>query len=250
MRQPCEAAQCLSHVLASTVEQAMNRKMASPLFSSSSSSLSSFDGASAIAEQLTHLNLLEECSVEITIGLPISKPCELYLVSKTSSLFTPQKTEESQPCSQSTIELVLRLSQLVDKAAGCFLSAKQYEIVPPLCHWLLPLLSAAGQHEQLAKIHSNIRDAHAFIGDLSVRFSLVFLCFTILLKTESTFILLIAVKRSCRTSHFILLKNKCKACQSVSFICNSCLKMRYCEYDWYRFRQRIFLGDYKPIECV
>uniref|UniRef100_A0A0X3PF35 Dedicator of cytokinesis protein 6 n=1 Tax=Schistocephalus solidus TaxID=70667 RepID=A0A0X3PF35_SCHSO len=151
LNQPAEAAQCLLHILASVVEQLVNRNLwpqSIPI-----------GGASTIADQVMSANLLEECSVEAAVGLPTVPPCSrFFLRSSMSGLDGDERAWDSQ---QSLFVLIGQLHELVEKAVDCLMAADQFEIVTLLCHWLMPILASLGQHERLSKIHELVGTTHS-----------------------------------------------------------------------------------------
>ncbi|KAL7062938.1 hypothetical protein AAHC03_0757 [Spirometra sp. Aus1] len=151
LNQPAEAAQCLLHILASVVEQLVNRNIW-PQFLQTG-------GASTIADQVLSVNLLEECSVEAAVGLPTMPPCSRFLLR--TSLRSREREERAPDSQQSLTGLIGQLHELVEKAVDCLIAADQFEIVTLLCHWLMPILASLGQHERLSKIHELVRATHS-----------------------------------------------------------------------------------------
>ncbi len=109
------------------MEQIVNRKSA-PILASFN------EGAASLSHNLKTTNLLEECSVEVAAGLPISLPA--------SRFFKPSgKSPTGEDVQRdNAVVIVSQLCDLVETAAGCFAAADQHELVPPLCDWLLPIL--------------------------------------------------------------------------------------------------------------
>nr|VZI45604.1 unnamed protein product [Spirometra erinaceieuropaei] len=151
LNQPAEAAQCLLHILASVVEQLVNRNIW-PQFLQTG-------GASTIADQVMSVNLLEECSVEAAVGLPTVPPCSRFLLR--TSLGSREREERAPDSQQSLTGLIGQLHELVEKAVDCLIAADQFEIVTLLCHWLMPILASMGQHERLSKIHELVSATHS-----------------------------------------------------------------------------------------
>ncbi|KAL5112355.1 hypothetical protein TcWFU_006619 [Taenia crassiceps] len=143
-KQPAEAAQALLHTLAIDVEQMVSRKSSS-LFTVLS------EGADFMARQLGSPNLLEESALELAVGLPASASLPL-----TAECF-PQKT-----CATVVVK---RFYELIERIAKCFHAADQFEVIPSLCYWILPILYSTGEQECLHQVHELIRTSNIAVNE-------------------------------------------------------------------------------------
>ncbi|VDD79508.1 unnamed protein product [Mesocestoides corti] len=151
--QPAEAAQSIVHALAVDVEQLVSRECDQTFASSN-------EGADSLARQLMNSNLLEESSLEVAVCLPACLPASRFLFS------TGSRSSDESRQTKAMGTPVKRLCCIIEKAVECFYRAEQYEQVPPLCQWLLPVFYSSGELESLARLHGIIRDSYAFINDL------------------------------------------------------------------------------------
>ncbi|VDM18675.1 unnamed protein product [Hydatigera taeniaeformis] len=139
-KQPAEAAQALLHTLAIDVEQMVSRKSSS-LFTVLS------EGADLMARQLGSPNLLEESALELAVGLPATIPLPL----------TAERPLERTSASV----VVKRFYGLIEIIAKCLHEANQFEQIPLICYWVLPILYSSGEQEYLHQVHKLIRTSHA-----------------------------------------------------------------------------------------
>ena len=145
--QPAEAAQSLLHVLVIDVEQIVSRKN-SPIFTTLS------EGADSMARQLMTTNLLEESALELAVGLP---PASLPIL-------TSESAQQKVPASVA----VKRIYLMIERIAKCLRAADQAELIPPLCHWILPAMYSTGEAECLAQVNDILRDSHGAINEAAV----------------------------------------------------------------------------------
>ena len=145
--QPAEAAQSLLHALVIDIEQMVSRKN-SPLFTTLS------EGAHSMARQLMTPNLLEETALELAVGLPAT--------------VLPTLTEECVQQKVPASVAVKRIYLMIERAVKCLRAADQAELVPPLCHWILPTLYSTEETECLAQVNEILRDSHDAINEAAV----------------------------------------------------------------------------------
>nr|CDS28280.1 dedicator of cytokinesis protein [Hymenolepis microstoma] len=135
-KQPAEAAQALLHTLALDIEQLVSRKSASL-----PNNLS--EGVTIMARQLFIPNVLEESALGHAVGLPV--PFTI------SGEYIQQKMTVG--------EAAKRFSEFVEKVIKCFRLAEQFELIPPVCEWIIQILHTLGDQDSI----NNIK---RFLGEL------------------------------------------------------------------------------------
>ncbi|VDN99978.1 unnamed protein product [Rodentolepis nana] len=128
-KQLTEAAQTLLHTLALDIEQLVSRKSASLPMSLS-------DGLNSMARQLFVPNVMEESALEHAVGLPVP-----FIV---SGEYSQEKMTVG--------EAGKRFSELAEKVIKCFRLAEQFELIPPVCEWIMQILSTLGEEDNLSNI--------------------------------------------------------------------------------------------------
>lgn len=109
------------------------------------------EGADFMARQLRSPNLLEESALELAVGLPASTPLPL--------------TAERSPQKISATVIVKRFYELIERIAKCFHAADQFEQIPSLCYWILPILYSTGEQECLHQVHELIRTSNGTMNE-------------------------------------------------------------------------------------